>query len=101
MHTVAHIHEMKAEIRDGLEFMQRSETHWKVWFLSMGHLPGKFHPSPRVKPRLSGQKLWGVAAFWGSSCSGRCFCQPQCPQGATHLPTPASVLQVILGLVLA
>lgn len=30
MHTIAHIHEMKAEIKDGLEFMQRSETHWKV-----------------------------------------------------------------------
>uniref|UniRef100_A0A671ELI3 Tetratricopeptide repeat protein 38 n=1 Tax=Rhinolophus ferrumequinum TaxID=59479 RepID=A0A671ELI3_RHIFE len=29
VHTVAHIHEMKAEIREGLEFMQRSETHWK------------------------------------------------------------------------
>uniref|UniRef100_A0A8P0T272 Tetratricopeptide repeat protein 38 n=1 Tax=Canis lupus familiaris TaxID=9615 RepID=A0A8P0T272_CANLF len=30
VHTIAHIHEMKAEIKDGLEFMQRSETHWKV-----------------------------------------------------------------------
>lgn len=30
MHTVAHIHEMKAEIKDGLEFMQHSEGHWKV-----------------------------------------------------------------------
>nr|KAF6498388.1 tetratricopeptide repeat domain 38 [Rousettus aegyptiacus] len=29
VHTVAHIHEMKAEVRQGLEFMQRSETHWK------------------------------------------------------------------------
>ncbi|XP_028346525.1 tetratricopeptide repeat protein 38 isoform X3 [Physeter macrocephalus] len=29
-HTIAHIHEMKAEVRDGLEFMQRSETHWKI-----------------------------------------------------------------------
>ncbi|XP_025255653.1 tetratricopeptide repeat protein 38 isoform X2 [Theropithecus gelada] len=29
VHTVAHIHEMKAEIKDGLEFMQHSETHWK------------------------------------------------------------------------
>ncbi|XP_039719107.1 tetratricopeptide repeat protein 38 [Pteropus medius] len=29
VHTVAHVHEMKAEIRHGLEFMQRSETHWK------------------------------------------------------------------------
>ncbi|XP_006866892.1 PREDICTED: tetratricopeptide repeat protein 38 [Chrysochloris asiatica] len=29
VHTVAHIHEMKAEIKDGLEFMQRSETNWK------------------------------------------------------------------------
>uniref|UniRef100_A0A8P0NVV9 Tetratricopeptide repeat protein 38 n=1 Tax=Canis lupus familiaris TaxID=9615 RepID=A0A8P0NVV9_CANLF len=29
VHTIAHIHEMKAEIKDGLEFMQRSETHWK------------------------------------------------------------------------
>ena len=30
MHTVAHIHEMKAEVREGLEFMQHSEAHWKV-----------------------------------------------------------------------
>ncbi|XP_011839438.1 PREDICTED: tetratricopeptide repeat protein 38 isoform X2 [Mandrillus leucophaeus] len=29
VHTMAHIHEMKAEIEDGLEFMQHSETHWK------------------------------------------------------------------------
>ncbi|XP_039092846.1 tetratricopeptide repeat protein 38 isoform X1 [Hyaena hyaena] len=29
VHTVAHIHEMKAEIQGGLEFMQHSETHWK------------------------------------------------------------------------
>lgn len=29
VHTVAHIHEMRAEIKDGLEFMQRSEGHWK------------------------------------------------------------------------
>uniref|UniRef100_A0A673UAC6 Tetratricopeptide repeat protein 38 n=1 Tax=Suricata suricatta TaxID=37032 RepID=A0A673UAC6_SURSU len=29
VHTVAHIHEMKAEIQDGLEFMQQSEAHWK------------------------------------------------------------------------
>lgn len=30
VHTIAHIHEMKAEVRDGLDFMQRSEAHWKV-----------------------------------------------------------------------
>ncbi|XP_068416466.1 tetratricopeptide repeat protein 38 isoform X2 [Eschrichtius robustus] len=30
VHTIAHIHEMKAEVQDGLEFMQRSETHWKI-----------------------------------------------------------------------
>ncbi|XP_004478047.1 tetratricopeptide repeat protein 38 isoform X2 [Dasypus novemcinctus] len=29
VHTVAHIHEMKAEIEEGLEFMQRSEGNWK------------------------------------------------------------------------
>ncbi|XP_045408739.1 tetratricopeptide repeat protein 38 isoform X5 [Lemur catta] len=29
VHTVAHIHEMKAELKEGLEFMQRSENHWK------------------------------------------------------------------------
>ncbi|XP_003420942.1 tetratricopeptide repeat protein 38 [Loxodonta africana] len=29
VHTIAHIHEMKAEIKDGLEFMQRSEPNWK------------------------------------------------------------------------
>lgn len=44
MHTVAHIHEMRAEVQEGLEFMQHSEAHWKVWFLSI-HLPGKFYLS--------------------------------------------------------
>ncbi|XP_064224290.1 tetratricopeptide repeat protein 38 isoform X3 [Aotus nancymaae] len=29
VHTIAHIHEMKAEIKDGLEFMQHSEAQWK------------------------------------------------------------------------
>ncbi|XP_045690890.1 tetratricopeptide repeat protein 38 isoform X2 [Phyllostomus hastatus] len=29
VHTIAHIHEMRAEVRDGLDFMQRSEAHWK------------------------------------------------------------------------
>lgn len=29
VHTVAHIHEMRAEVKDGLEFMQRTEGHWK------------------------------------------------------------------------
>lgn len=30
VHTVAHIHEMRAEVKDGLEFMQHTEGHWKV-----------------------------------------------------------------------
>nr|XP_020757696.1 tetratricopeptide repeat protein 38 [Odocoileus virginianus texanus] len=30
VHTIAHIHEMKAEVREGLEFMQHSEAHWKA-----------------------------------------------------------------------
>uniref|UniRef100_A0AC11APR3 Tetratricopeptide repeat domain 38 n=1 Tax=Ovis aries TaxID=9940 RepID=A0AC11APR3_SHEEP len=30
VHTVAHIHEMKAEVQEGLEFMQHSEAHWKI-----------------------------------------------------------------------
>ncbi|KAM6214683.1 tetratricopeptide repeat protein 38 [Rhynchocyon petersi] len=29
VHTMAHIHEMKAEIKEGVEFMQRSEPNWK------------------------------------------------------------------------
>ncbi|CAK6444029.1 unnamed protein product [Pipistrellus nathusii] len=29
VHTVAHIHEMKAEVKAGLDFMRLSETHWK------------------------------------------------------------------------
>ncbi|KAB0386574.1 hypothetical protein FD755_001530, partial [Muntiacus reevesi] len=29
VHTIAHIHEMKAEVQEGLEFMQHSEAHWK------------------------------------------------------------------------
>lgn len=36
VHTIAHIHEMKAEIKDGLDFMQRSETHWKVRVTCLG-----------------------------------------------------------------
>ncbi|KAM9684588.1 tetratricopeptide repeat protein 38 isoform 3-T3 [Dama dama] len=30
VHTIAHIHEMKAEVQEGLEFMQHSEAHWKI-----------------------------------------------------------------------
>ncbi|KAK7803568.1 hypothetical protein U0070_004204, partial [Myodes glareolus] len=29
VHTVAHVHEMRAEVKDGLEFMQHTEGHWK------------------------------------------------------------------------
>ncbi|KAM5289423.1 tetratricopeptide repeat protein 38 [Ctenodactylus gundi] len=29
VHTVAHVHEMRAEVKAGLEFMQCTETHWK------------------------------------------------------------------------
>ncbi|XP_055963073.1 tetratricopeptide repeat protein 38 [Sorex fumeus] len=29
VHTVAHIHEMRAEVQAGLGFMERSEHHWK------------------------------------------------------------------------
>uniref|UniRef100_G1TYS3 Tetratricopeptide repeat protein 38 n=1 Tax=Oryctolagus cuniculus TaxID=9986 RepID=G1TYS3_RABIT len=29
VHTIAHVHEMRAEVQQGLEFMQHSETHWK------------------------------------------------------------------------
>ncbi|XP_051016111.1 tetratricopeptide repeat protein 38-like [Acomys russatus] len=29
VHTMAHIHEMRAEVKDGMEFMQRTEGHWK------------------------------------------------------------------------
>ncbi|ERE86469.1 tetratricopeptide repeat protein 38 [Cricetulus griseus] len=29
VHTIAHIHEMRAEVKDGLEFMQHTEGHWK------------------------------------------------------------------------
>lgn len=28
-HTIAHVHEMRAEVRAGLDFMRRSEAHWK------------------------------------------------------------------------
>ncbi|XP_069909153.1 tetratricopeptide repeat protein 38-like [Oryctolagus cuniculus] len=31
VHTIAHVHEMRAEVQQGLEFMQHSETHWKGW----------------------------------------------------------------------
>ncbi|XP_053775709.1 tetratricopeptide repeat protein 38 isoform X3 [Desmodus rotundus] len=29
VHTIAHVHEMRAEVREGLDFMQHSEAHWK------------------------------------------------------------------------
>ncbi|KAM4838605.1 tetratricopeptide repeat protein 38 isoform X1 [Urocitellus parryii] len=29
VHTIAHIHEMRAEVRAGMDFMQHSEAHWK------------------------------------------------------------------------
>ncbi|XP_010136741.1 PREDICTED: tetratricopeptide repeat protein 38, partial [Buceros rhinoceros silvestris] len=29
VHTIAHVHEMKAEVRKGLEFMKETETNWK------------------------------------------------------------------------
>lgn len=29
VHTIAHVHEMRAEVQAGLDFMQRSEAHWK------------------------------------------------------------------------
>ncbi|XP_005379564.1 PREDICTED: tetratricopeptide repeat protein 38 isoform X2 [Chinchilla lanigera] len=29
VHTVAHVHEMRAEVKAGTEFMQRSESQWK------------------------------------------------------------------------
>ncbi|KFQ42759.1 Tetratricopeptide repeat protein 38, partial [Nestor notabilis] len=28
-HTIAHVHEMKAELKQGLEFMKETETNWK------------------------------------------------------------------------
>ncbi|XP_029455900.1 tetratricopeptide repeat protein 38 [Rhinatrema bivittatum] len=29
VHTIAHVHEMKAELEKGLKFMQQTESHWK------------------------------------------------------------------------
>lgn len=46
MHTMAHIHEMRAEVQQGLEFMQHSEAHWKVWFSPPGHLHGELRRCP-------------------------------------------------------
>lgn len=50
VHTVAHIHEMKAEVQAGLEFMGRSEQNWKV-------------PSPGLAFKLPGHRV-----SCGSSC---------------------------------
>jgi len=30
VHTIAHVNEMKAEVKKGLEFMKETETNWKV-----------------------------------------------------------------------
>ena len=89
MHTIAHIHEMKAEVQDGLEFMQRSETHWKVRFSSV-HLPGKFCLFPQVKPGINGwsYKAW-LSSGENSSSTWRHFCQatesPGDPMASQHL----------------
>lgn len=53
VHTIAHVHEMRAEVREGLDFMQHSEAHWKVRVRPLGHPPGTPRPSPRVKQRRS------------------------------------------------
>ncbi|XP_062058665.1 tetratricopeptide repeat protein 38-like isoform X3 [Lepus europaeus] len=37
VHTMAHIHEMRAEVQQGLEFMQHSEAHWKDSDMLAGH----------------------------------------------------------------
>lgn len=33
VHTIAHINEMKAEVKKGLAFMKETEANWKVNFL--------------------------------------------------------------------
>ncbi|XP_051016106.1 tetratricopeptide repeat protein 38-like [Acomys russatus] len=38
VHTMAHIHEMRAEVKDGMEFMQRTEGHWKDSNMLASHI---------------------------------------------------------------
>lgn len=78
VHTVAHIHEMKAEVKAGLDFLQRSEAHWKV---GVGpRSPARAIPSPRAEPgivdRSDGCRLVAVTRVWGGVSV-----QPQCPLG--------------------
>lgn len=89
---------MKAEVQDGLEFMQRSETHWKVRVLPV-HLPGKFCLFPQLKLRLNGQitgsslVLRKLKFRLETLLSGHRV--PWEPHGS---PAPASILKVILEL---
>lgn len=87
VHTVAHVHEMRAEVRDGLDFMQRSEAHWKVRVRLLGHPPGTPHPSPGAQPRPAdsrfgeqlsgGEPVFGEAFLWSHSIP--CEPPPPCP----------------------
>lgn len=79
VHTVAHIHEMKAEVKAGLDFMQRSEAHWKVGIGPRS--PARAIPSPH--PELS-QASWTevtVQLGRGELVFGEAFLSSQCPLG--------------------
>lgn len=76
VHTVAHIHEMKAEVKAGLDFMQSSEAHWKV-HVGPGSPPWAI-PSP--SSRASWTEDTGQLGR-GNSCLGGVSVQPQCPLG--------------------
>lgn len=90
VHTVAHIHEMKAEVKAGLDFMQRSEAHWKVRVAAVT-CPGGPSPSSWVGHR--GQRL-RVQRGHGELVFGAAFL-------SSHSAPRASVLRVPLASVLA
>ncbi|XP_012590546.1 PREDICTED: tetratricopeptide repeat protein 38 [Condylura cristata] len=66
VHTVAHVHEMRAEVGAGLEFMRRSEAHWKVRW--PGGCSGPQRPAPTRGSEEAGERLAAVRGWevqWG------------------------------------
>lgn len=102
MHTVAHVHEMKAEIEDGLEFMQRLENHWQVQVVSLGHLPGSFHPIPSSSVEDLWTEVTGCNSVLGKLLLWKVFLShhsvPWEPHSSQHLPMFAGDPSIGLGL---
>lgn len=88
VHTIAHIHEMRAEVRDGLQFMQRSEMHWKVRVGSVGPCPEN-SVCPRERRGLRDGSYRVQACAWETPALGGSLSSPHGPwepHASQHLP---------------